>query len=146
MFCVVLILEFVLAADDPGIMFRSFIGRSSREYMLFCAMNAAPDSLEVGWFMFGKVTALKSRERIILSLSTRQHIYKNILFRCFTNRKTFTTLYNGRCSPTLINIYLQQLYFVIFSYDSLSWLPMTLELCSVPAFESHSGDACCSDQ
>ena len=62
-------------------------------------MNVALASLEAGWFMFGKATALKSRERIILSLSTRQHIHKNILFRRSTNVRHSPLYIMGDVAP-----------------------------------------------
>ena len=53
---------------------------------------------------------LKSWKRIILSLSTQLHNHKNILF-CWSTilRHAYTNVYNGRCNPILIYMYLQQL-------------------------------------
>ena len=48
--------------------------------MLFWSMNVALDSLEAGWFMFGKATTLKSRERII---SSYLHDYISTKTSCF---------------------------------------------------------------
>ena len=145
MFYDILISGFLLAVDGPGIMVHSCIGKSLRGYTLFWSTNVALDSHEVDCFMFGKATALKSWKRIIISLSTRQHIHKNILFLWSTNHKTYTSVYNGRYKPILIYMYLQQLCFMIFLYQGFCWLSMALELWSILALESHCGDTRYSD-